>query len=790
MLLKNNFKLSARNLIKTPGISLIKIIGLSLALSVFMLISKFVYNELNYDKFHSNYSRIFRLCSKIPGNNNEIMRYPISMGALANKLSLTTPEIKYGTSFFKINEKNVVIDNSTLLIKDVLYVDNNFFNVFNFKPNTANIEKILDQPNRAILTKDMAIKLLGSTDVINKTIFIDNKNYVVGAICENVPKLSHFRFNILLSLNSINGSDNNFINQQGLSFYNYIKLDQELNNNIEEKIVKNSEGILSQFLNNIGFEDIHASIDLQSISEIHLNSNMLHELRKNGNKKLIYINLILIFVILIAASINYSSIFMIKAQYRGKEIAMRKIMGASITKVRTLLVFESLFISLITALLAIIISFFIAPILETLLNTPIGWDFRSAIIQLPFLILFSGLVGLISGLYPAIKLSAVNPFRLLQNHSSKSRNSLTRIFVIFQLTLSAIILINLIMTNSQINLMKNKDLGYQTENIIIVDGLTKNILQHKELLTEKIKAKNWVTNISFSQHIPGFDLSVQKVKNKEGKEGILVQEIRSDENFIDVLSLPIKTGQLDFLKLLRNHNNVLINEEAKKQLGLENPLGEKLNMIYTEKNIVGVLKNFNFESLHNSINPLIIHGGSMQARFLIIRSNQILSKNILTNLKNEIQHIDRSFAGKISQYKDLLNSLYKSEERTLGIYIFSVIIILVLSLMGILALTSISILNKSKSIAIRKTFGASSEKILIMLSKQFLYNLLIAFCIASPISYHLMHKWLLNFPYRNEITIQPFVYSFIILLGLVYIVTGFYLIKAARNNPNKVLRYL
>lgn len=788
-MIKHYFKISLRNLIKMPVITIIKVAGFSLALAVFIVLSKYVFNELNYDKFHNDYEKIFRVCSKIPGNNNEMVQYPVSIGTLAKNLSSIIPEVKYGTAFFKEDEKNIIVENQHYTIKDVMYIDTSFFNVFDFNLNSTDIAKIIDQPNMVIFTEGLAVKLFGTTDVVNNTILIDDKAYTIGAVCENVPELSHFTFNLLISLSSVDRPENNFIAQQGLSFYNYIKLSKPIDQNIENKIIENGKKILSAFFSDMGVDGMDVNISLQEIAKIHLNSNMLHELGRNGNKKFVYINLVLIFIILTVSAINYSSIFLIKSHYRSREIAIRSILGANRGEIKTLFICESLIITIIAALLAIVIAFFIGPVFAYLLNSSILVSLKSILYQVPLLIIMAGIIGIPAGLYTAMKSTKLTPVKLLRVGNPKIRNKIIRLFVVFQLTFSAIILINLIITNSQIQLMKNKDLGFNTKNIIVVDGLTENMINSKKFLYEKMKEMNWITDVSYSQHIPGVDLSVQKVTSKLNEAGILIQEIRADENIINIFDFPFIITPSNISQSLTKDENILINEEAVKQLDLKNPIGEKINIGYGEKKIVGVLKNFNFESLHNTIDPLIIHSGSMQAKYVTIKTNQLITQEINDKIERIIHTIEPSFSGNIIPYTDILNSFYIQEEKISKIYKISAMIILTLSLMGILALTSISILNKLKSIAVRKTFGANFINILTFLSKPFSYNLLIAFVIASPISYYIMNKWLLDFPYREEISIQPFIASFMLLFTLIYLVVGFFLIRAASTNPVDILKY-
>ncbi|MDY6799991.1 MAG: FtsX-like permease family protein [Bacteroidota bacterium] len=640
-----------------------------------------------------------------------------------------------------------------------------------------------------IFTEGLAVKLFGTTDVVNNTILIDDKAYTIGAVCENVPELSHFTFNLLISLSSVDRPENNFIAQQGLSFYNYIKLSKPIDQNIENKIIENGKKILSAFFSDMGVDGMDVNISLQEIAKIHLNSNMLHELGRNGNKKFVYINLVLIFIILTVSAINYSSIFLIKSHYRSREIAIRSILGANRGEIKTLFICESLIITIIAALLAIVIAFFIGPVFAYLLNSSILVSLKSILYQVPLLIIMAGIIGIPAGLYTAMKSTKLTPVKLLRVGNPKIRNKIIRLFVVFQLTFSAIILINLIITNSQIQLMKNKDLGFNTKNIIVVDGLTENMINSKKFLYEKMKEMNWITDVSYSQHIPGVDLSVQKVTSKLNEAGILIQEIRADENIINIFDFPFIITPSNISQSLTKDENILINEEAVKQLDLKNPIGEKINIGYGEKKIVGVLKNFNFESLHNTIDPLIIHSGSMQAKYVTIKTNQLITQEINDKIERIIHTIEPSFSGNIIPYTDILNSFYIQEEKISKIYKISAMIILTLSLMGILALTSISILNKLKSIAVRKTFGANFINILTFLSKPFSYNLLIAFVIASPISYYIMNKWLLDFPYREEISIQPFIASFMLLFTLIYLVVGFFLIRAASTNPVDILKY-
>jgi putative ABC transport system permease protein len=803
----NYFKIGWRNLLKNKGFSIINILGLATGLACFVLIALYVTDELSYDKFNKNAARIYRVDSDIKFGGNE-MRLAVNSAPMGATLKKDYPQVEQYVRIFGSGDGKLVKKGTEYINEQKsAHVDSTFFSVFTLPAISGNTVTALNEPNTVVITASTAKKYFGTTEAVGKTIEANKTPYKVMAVIKDFPKNAHFNFDFLYSMDNADYGDwGNFLSH---NFQTYIVLQ---NGTDYKKFEKNFAQVLQkyivpqarQFMQINSMEDFEKAgnklqYSLMPLTDIHLKSDRIAELSPNGNIQYVYIfGAVAIFVLLIAC-INFMNLSTARSANRAKEVGIRKVLGTGKGALIAQFLSESIIMVTISLILALLIAFLVLPYFNTIAAKSLSLRNLLNLYILPFLVLLPFVVGLLAGGYPAFFLSRFNPISVLKGNTGTGfkKSNLRSSLVVFQFTTSIILIIGTIVVYNQLNYIQTKNLGFNKDQVLIING-TGALEQNARAFKNEVLNLPGVSIGTLSGYLPiassaRNDNSYSREPVMNVNNGFNMQTWRIDHDYIKTFGMEIIKGR-DFSKDFPSDSaGIIINETTAKILGYEDPVGQKIYTIeeVPEKviayHIIGVVKNFNFNSLRENIGPLSFFLGKSEWR-----ASFKVSANNIESLLQQVENKWKTLApGMPFSYEFLdqgFDNMYRVEQRVGKIAITFAILSILIACLGLFGLATFMAEQRTKEIGIRKVLGASVSNVVSMLSKDFLKLVTIAFCFAVPLAWWAMHTWLQDFAYRIDIAWWVFVLAGFIALIIAVMTVSFRAIKAALANPTKSLR--
>jgi putative ABC transport system permease protein len=793
----SNFKSVWRNLLSHKIFTGINIFGLSLGLVCCMLILLFIQHELSYDKFHKDVKQIYRVTSIAEGAAGKV-DLAVTPSPWAPLMKKDYPEIKQYARVLR-TEKAILgeVGKEQSFIKDLLFVDSTFFDVFSFKLLKGNPRTTLSQPNSIILTPTSAKKYFGSVDPIGKMLqlttgFTSTINVQVSGIIDEPPANAHFRFDGLVSMATMGDISNNWAYHM---YHTYVKLNSTRSKELLESKFKNFSG---RYINNNPVADGKQEIHLQPITDIHLHSEKVGELEANGDITYVYIFSGIALFVLFIACLNFMNLSTVRSVKRAKEVGLRKVVGAERTQLMTQFLTESVLVSAFALLLSFIIVILILPVFNQLAGRNLALNVIDNYSYILLLVILTILVGLFSGIYPATVLSSFKPVEVLRGSFQKSRkgNTLRKVLVTLQFIISIGLIASTILVYKQLAYVQNKKLGFDKEKVVIVTMQRNADTQRLNTIKTSLLTIPGVLSVSAASTIPGTKIPINLVHEETAatNNNRSMQMLFVDHEFVKTMQMKLLAGR-DFSKALATDEaeGFIINSQAVKELGWQtnaNAIGKTFQWVMPDavlKNgkIIGVVEDFNIAPLKSSVQPLVMHIVPQRFQYLYIRIN---TESALSKIEQQYKAVNTGQPFEYSFLDDTLDAMYASEKKLGKIFgYFSALAILIAS-MGILGLSIYAAQQRIKEIGIRKVLGASAISIVSELSKEFLKPVFIAALIASPIAWWAMDKWLQAFAYRIDISLWVFLIAGITAVLIALLTVSYQAIRAAITNPAKTLR--
>ncbi len=805
-MIKNFFLTAFRNVFKNWSYSLINVLGLSTGLAAIIYIFLFVQFELGYDKFHEKGENIYRVGVYGMMMNNE-MNMAVTAAPMAGAMKNDYPEVVNTCRLREAGDWLIRYEDKKFNEKEWLFADSTFFDMFSFKLIKGDPKTVLTDANNIVMTETGAQKYFGDEDPIGKMLKVEDDStlYEVVGLMEDPPENSHFHFDLLGSMARIGQSRNTFWVSH--NFYTYIQLKpgtdpaaftEKMQLMVEKYVGPQIEQALGINMEEFATSGNSFSYFIQPLYDIHLHSDLQYEIETNGNMLYVYIFISVAIFILVIASINFTNLATARAANRSKEVGIRKVVGAMKEQLVLQFLTESFIITLFSLGVAVVLLEIFMPSLNNLTQIPLSIDYFSCWYIVPSLILLILVVSLMAGSYPAFFLASFRPVSVLKGKLKLGTKSgtLRSVLVITQFVVSVFILLSTYTVSSQLNYMLNKDLGFDKENILMIrrsDALDNQIESFKSEL-KKMPAVEAVTN---SNSYPGVNFS-NNAFFKEGESTsntYLLHQSWVSFELGKTFGYELVEGRFFSRQFPTDSNAVVINEAAVKSLGLENPIGKALlrpggpNEL-TRMPIIGVVKDFNFKSLHTQIEPAVFT--LMPGNWEGVVSVRLKTENVNSTI-SQIQRVWESFnTGYPFEYfffDDHLDELYQAEQRTNSVFILFSALSILIAFMGLLGLISFIAEQRKKEIGVRKTFGSTSINIVLLISKDILKLIVVASIISWPIAYFVMHNWLQDFSYRVGINHVMFVVIPILTIILSLITVIYQTVKAAKKNPAETLRY-
>jgi len=799
LMLKNYLKITIRNIKRHKGYSFINISGLAIGMACFILIALYIQKEFSFDTFHDKADSIFRILEERPSDlGMEENVFCTTVAPLAPTLLDEFAEVSHATrihSFY--NEDFLFVYDKKSFYEKGLLADKYFFDVFSFRLIEGDPQSALVEPLSLVISDKLAGKYFGSDKPLGKTISLNGRYDVkITGVVEEPPDYSHIQFDFLLSLDSIETfrNDENFLSywNRAREYYTYIELHEAVDpKDFEEKLPQ----FVSSHMVGVGLmEDLVLSI--QPLKSIHLKSKAMLDLAENNSMQTIIMFSVIAFLILFIACINYMNISTARTSKRSKEIGVRNAVGAS----RKQLLIQFIGESFVHTIIAFCAAVFIARMVLQYFNAAINRELTLNIFgNSQFLLVLVGMIvltGLFSGIYPAFYISSFPPANILKGtHSHLPRLSRFRnVLVVTQFCISVLLINSTLVILKQLNFIRNTDLGYNREHILVSPMRDVKIRRNFETIKNTLLQNPNIVGITRSDNLPLSIKSVIGIKvidsvGVEVERGIATARI--DSEFLDVFEIELVSGR-NFSEKFANdtQESVLLNETAVKYLGLTDPIGKKcLIWPATNGKVIGVVKDFSFHSLHQEINPLALTYYPDVGRFMSVKIRPSNLQSTIQFIKKTIDSYESLHPFTFSFMDDAFNSMYQREEKTGSFFGYFSAIAIILAYLGLFGLVAHKVESRIKDIGIRKVLGASVREIVVYLSKEFFILIGIANFIAIPIIFISMHEWLQTFAYRISVGGEIFLLSFGLTLIITFLTVSYQSIKAATANPVDSLRY-
>ena len=808
----NYFKIAFRQLKKNRLFSFTNIAGLSIGVASCLLILLFIAYELSFDRWIPRIDQIVRPHAEINFGGNEDA-YPFVGSIVGPDAAAQLPEIEawarvrtYGGYLVKVDQT----DQQNALERRVMSVDNSFLNLFSLNLLAGDPGSALNEPNTLVISKTTAEKYFNSVDAaLGKSLLLDNKKvWKVNGVYADIPPTTHFQADLLLSL-----AGNEEIKQESPlwatsnNFYTYFLLRDGVDyDSFKEKFLKlsrdkisiTSSQLLGMSLDEFEATGQYARMDLDKVADIHLYSKFGSELTPGGNIRYIYIFGAIALFILLIACINFMNLTTAKSAQRSMEIGVRKVMGSTKQNLVTQFLSESFLMSFIAVVIAVLIAFLALPSFNELTARHIGMPWEKPLFWIS---LIAGILvtGFLAGSYPAIVLARFDPIRALKGQKSKavSRINLRSVLVVFQFMIAIVLIVGSIMIYRQLNYIQHKDLGFNKEQVLIINN-TYALGDQVQSFKNRVLSQPSVSSATVSSYLPVpssySNSTYSKTREFRQDQSINMQEWRVDYDYAKTLDLKMDEGRFFDQKFPTDSFGVVINEAAAKILNYAEPLGQKIYGIkgqlshqpqpedFTEYTIIGVVKDFNWQSLHDKIGALSMFLEPSQG-LVSIRYQADDSKALLNAIENIWKEMAPTQPFSYRFMDESFSRMYEAEQRIGKIALIFAFLAILVSCLGLFGLTHFVTELRRKEIGIRKVLGATTESIVQMLNREFIVLVLIAMVIATPIAWYAMNRWLSDFAYRVNISWWIFALAGLIALGIALLTVSFQSLKAALANP-------
>lgn len=808
-MIKYYIKIALRNLARQKALALINILGLSIGLACFSLFLLYTVHELSFDRFHAQASHIYRVYDWWSFSDREGSE-PSSATPLGPAMKQDLHDVE---SFVRIKpdgEKLIRVGNQVHRI-NVSYADPQVFSVFTFPLLEGNAISALESSKRIVLTREKAIQLFGKTDVVGQTVEIKTEGqfepFEVGAVAENIPVNSSIRFEILGNIDYIlntqqgRASLNNWNMTIGMAVYVQLGENSPLMNEPERLSAFRQKYFPEEALSMKAESDKNGQgtpsngYGLQPLTDIHTNIKIDPWGAVDPKNSWILISIAI--GILMIACINFITLAISRSAGRSKEVGIRKISGSHRFQLVYQFLSESLLLSIASAILGLILAFVLLPFFNELSGRSLSFSFGEYPEMIGIILGVVLLVGFLSGIYPALVISSYSPSEVLKSNLRFSgSNLLTKSLVSFQFVLSIGLIISMIVFMRQLEFMQSKNLGFDKENVVMINTQGIELQNNYSIFKQTLISESSVTGIAGSALGLGEgEGQMGRRYNFDGQEETVI-EYPIDTEFLNVLGMQLVAGR-DFDPQITSDafSSVIVNEalvknalgvSPEKAIGMEFKSGNGNG----RKTIIGVVRNFNFESLTSSIrSQMFTYPSDLKPSSIFVRINSKDSAEAIKAITAAWEGISPDLPIKYSFLDEKFDAFYNKEKRWSNIVGWAGGICIFLACMGLFGLTSLSVINRSKEIGIRKVNGAKISEVLILLNKDFIKWLAIAFLIAAPIAWYAMNKWLENFAYKTELSWWIFALAGILALGIAMLTVSWQSWKAATRNPVEALRY-
>jgi len=797
----NNLNITLRNFVKNKFYSLVNILSLALGLACVFYILLYIHDELTYDKHHEKYERIYRLESDFTISERHDQAAKTSF-AIGPTFLRDFPQVEAFVRFREAGNSIIRYGDKVFYEDYIFYADSSVFDIFTHQFIHGTGNNALTEPNTIVLSETFAKKYFGDENPMGEIISIqDGLKCKVTGVVEDLPDNSHLKFNALISMISygqIIGQDvfNDLETRQfwAIRLFTYILLKE--NSDISE-ILKKYPAFNKTYIEEISIQ-LNGTLDLMvhRLDQIHLHTNLIWDL-PTGNPTLIYVFLMIAIFILIIASINYMNLATARSAEKAKEVGVRKVVGAYRHQLIKLFLIESVLFSIAALFVAVLLCELFLSAFNELTSKELSIDIASKWMIYIIMLLLATAVGLLSGSYPSFYLSSFLPVTVLKGRINTGRNSgrLRRGLIIFQFTISVTMIISTLIISSQMRFISKMNLGYNTEDVYYANIRDTSLLKKMESLKHDLQKIPEVVNVSSAENImgQGVFMDVMLVETDEKMQEQLVGFYFIDHDYVDLMKIKLLQGRnFDLSNETDVEEAILINEAAVREFGWKNnPIGKRIERRNPVKNykVVGVVKDFHFSSLHEEIEPMTFVLNNEPNSYLHLKIEGWDTKNSLNEVEKIWTQFNPSHPFIYHSLDEAMAELYIDEKKLLSIIGFFSVLSIFIAVLGLFSLSSFMTEQYAKEIGIRKVLGSSVANVFLMLSRKFMFLVIISNIIAWPIAYFAMQRMLNSYAYRTSIAAWMFVTAGAAAIIVALLTVCIKIIRAASANPIDSLRY-
>ncbi|MFC1563415.1 ABC transporter permease [candidate division KSB1 bacterium] len=790
---RNYFKIALRNIQRQKAFSIINISGLAIGIACFIIIMLYVRFEFSYDDFHEKKDRIYRIYlhwTKLKYMSSNY--YAITAAPMAPAMKEEFPEIVSSVRVHDVNDVLFTYENNSFYEKGI-FADEDFLMMFSFELLKGSKESALTEPNSIIISKKLAKKYFGDEDPMNKILKYNKRiNLTVKGVHADVPENSHLKFDFIISFITLDKTlGRNMTGWGSQNYHTYIEFQENFDyRELEDK--------LPEFMRKFeGDSNETMTFLLQPLKDVHLRSYFNFDIAEKSDIKYMYMFSIIAFVIMVIACINYMNLSTAKGTKRASEIGIRKVVGAHRRQLISQLMGETLFLTIISAIAAVLIVYLSLPYFNDFINKELELNIAENLSYVLWFTCIMIFVAIVSGSYSSLFLSSFSPIKVIKGKSGSGKisHSLRRLLVIFQFCITVFLIGGTTVVYDQMQYIKNKDLGFSREHIVVTQVRDNLVRSSYKAIRNKLIQNHNIVKVSSSEKLPyGFtSRTIAQIESKNGQ----FREIPHfwgyiDQDFIDLFGLRIIKGR-NFSEDIRTDidRGFIVSELLVEKMGWTDPIGKKVQVDGIDGQVIGIIRDFHHYSLHHEIGPVMLRCIE-KAEYINYISIKIRPGNIretVDQIKSTFTEINPNHTFVYFFLDDAFNDMYKSEQKLGSVFQVFTLLAIFISSLGLLGLVSFMAEQRKKEISIRKALGASVTDLVSLISIEFIKYTLTASIIALPATYYLMNNWLTNFTYRIDLGIGIFVFSTGMGVIIALLTVGYKSIRSAVSNPVDSLRY-
>ena len=805
-MLKNYLKIAYRHISRNKFYSAINIVGLAIGITCALLIGLYVQHELSYDTFHKDADRIYRVESMFTVQG-KLDKFALTAFPLVHTMKSEIPEIEEVVRLRFMQNRLFIFDDKKIYEDDVYLADSTVFDLFSYEFVHGDPSTALTEPFTAVLTESFAEKIFEDSHPVGETIIGGNGlTFRVTAVIKDLPDNTHVNFAMLTSMTTLReliGADNyNSTATNGfwnISVYSYIRLHE---NTDPETVLDKFQQFYDKYMKELG-DRINTSmtIRLNPIKNTHFLNDMQYDF-PTGNTSYALIFIFVAVFILIIACINYMNLATARSVKRAREVGIRKVAGAPKSLLIRQFISESIFLTFISLIIALVATYLLIPAFSQISGVDISFDIGQNPLLILYILLATIIVGFISGSYPALYLSAFKPVTVLKGKikSGKGSGVLRKVLVLIQFAITIIMLVGTLTVSRQLHYIQNKNLGFDKENVLTLSVQDTSAVRNMPTIRDEMAKHPDVFSAAITTTVPG-RMTGKLIMQLETEDGMKEKPLNlfvTDANFFDLMNIEVLYGRNFSDSLVSDgEKSVIVNEATATEMGWgDNALGKRLILglrddgtAVFDGEVIGVVQDFNYESLHNKVAPIAIFTGDFPKTSIVLKMNPDKTQEVLAYVRETWENFMPEFPFEYEFLDDILNEYYIPEQKLAKIFsIFSLLSIFIACL-GLFGLASYTTEQRTREIGIRKVMGASSQNIVALLSKTFTKWVLLANIIAWPLAYWALKNWLENFAYRTQLTVFPFIIAGLIAFLIAILTVLYQSLKASKTNPSITLKY-